>query len=103
MTPETLESAEKQAEICSLFSNPKRILILWSLAHKPKSVGKIADEIDSTLQNTSQHLRLMKAKGILKATRDGQKMLYQVVNDAVADCCLLTKFKEGYYYFSQKE
>ena len=103
MNPETIESAEMQAEICALFSNPKRILILWSLAQKPKSVGSIAKEIDATLQNTSQHLRLMKAKGILKATRDGQKMLYQVAEGPPKQYCLLTRYQEGKFLISPKE
>ena len=55
--------AESQSALCSVFANPKRVLILWSLAEHEKAVSAIAHSIDASLQNTSQHLSLMKAAG----------------------------------------
>ena len=63
---------EEQAEIHHIFSNPSRLLILWELEAQEMSVGEIAEKIGATLQNTSQHLRLMKDRGILEARREGQ-------------------------------
>jgi len=54
-----LEQARQQSSICKLFGNPTRVLILWALVEQERSVGEIADALDSSLQNTSQHLRLM--------------------------------------------
>ena len=70
--------AEEQAELHQILSNPSRLLILRSLEQQEMSVGEIAEQIGATLQNTSQHLRLMKDKGVLEARRDGQTIFYQI-------------------------
>ena len=42
------------------------------------------------LQSTSQHLHLMKDKGILRSRRDGQTIYYRIANhDTLAQCPLL--------------
>lgn len=70
--------AEKQAEICGVFSNPRRILILWTLLDQELTVGEISTAINASMQNTSHHLRLMKDKGILNSRRDGQSIYYRI-------------------------
>jgi DNA-binding transcriptional ArsR family regulator len=78
---------EEQAEIHHIFSNPSRLLILWELEAQEMSVGEIAEKIGATLQNTSQHLRLMKDRGILEARREGQTVYYQIAgNETGQDC-----------------
>ncbi|HAY83885.1 MAG TPA: hypothetical protein DCY42_02890 [Chloroflexi bacterium] len=73
--------AIERAEIYQVFSNDKRVLIFWYLAKNHEmSVNELAEAIDSTIQNTSQHLRLMKAKDILESTRSGQTILYRIAN-----------------------
>lgn len=69
---------EEQAEIHQVLSNPVRLLILCALAEKEMSVGEISEQIGATLQNTSQHLRLMKDKGVLETRREGQTIYYQI-------------------------
>jgi DNA-binding transcriptional ArsR family regulator len=81
--------AENQAALCSVFANPKRILILWSLADGEKAVTAIAHAIDASLQNTSQHLSLMKAAGIVEGRRDGQTIYYRIAENVPAERCRL--------------
>jgi len=90
MDAQILEYAKQQAEICKVFGNANRILILWALGSRELSVGDIAEAIDSSLQNTSQHLRLMKDRGILVSRRE-QNMIYYGVADhtLMQGCCLL--------------
>jgi len=78
---------QEQAALHQVLSNPSRLLILRFLAEKEMSVGEIAEKINASLQNTSQHLRLMKDKGILEARRDGQTIFYQIAaNEFGANC-----------------
>ena len=70
--------AWQQAEICGLFGNPNRLLILWALGAEERSVGDIAAAIGASLQNTSQHLRLMRDKGVLAARREGNTVYYRL-------------------------
>jgi DNA-binding transcriptional ArsR family regulator len=86
---------EEQAEIHQILSNPSRLLILCSLAQKELSVSEIAEEIGASLQNTSQHLRLMKDKGVVEGRREGQTIFYQIASSEVGDNCkrMLTCFQ----------
>ena len=83
--------AERQASMCSVFANPKRVLILWSLAEQELSVTEIAMAIDASLQCTSQHLNLMKKTGILDSHREGQTVYYHIVNDGLSKRCQLLR------------
>ncbi len=86
------ELAENHAEICKLFGNASRILILWSLSERELPVTEIADEIGTSLQNTSQHLALLKEHNIVSARRDGQTIYYRIVeNEWLRDCPVLAK------------
>ena len=89
MDAEVMALAENQSALCSVFANPKRVLILWSLAEHEKAVTAIAHSIDASLQNTSQHLSLMKGAGILKSRRDGQTIYYHIADDFLHGRCRL--------------
>ena len=88
--------AEELADIFSVFSNAKRLLIFWSLDGEEKTVNEIAQAIDTSMQNTSQHLRLMKAKNILESRRDGQSIYYRIADSEIANFCRY--FLPGTYY-----
>ena len=86
---ETLALAESQADICGVFGNANRVLILWVLDEQEMSVGEIAAAIDCSLQNTSQHLRLMKDKNILVSRREGQTIYYRIKQNELMEGCRL--------------
>jgi len=51
------------------------------------SVNEIAQAIHSSLQNTSQHLRLMKGQGILDTRRAGQTIYYRIADNEIGNYC----------------
>lgn len=86
------ELASVQADLCKLFGNASRILILWSLFERELPVTEIADEVGISLQNTSQHLALLKEHNIVSARRDGQTIYYRIAENEWLKCCpILTK------------
>ena len=89
MDLETQNLAAKQAQLCGVFSNAKRILILWLLRRQELSVGEIAEEIGTSLQNASQHLRLMKDRDIVKSRRVGQIVYYRIAENELMERCTL--------------
>lgn len=78
--------AEEQAEICRVFANPTRILILWALLDQERTVTDIAEVVEASLQNTSQHLRVMKQCDVVSARRDAQMIYYRISDFAAARC-----------------
>lgn len=70
--------AKEQSALCRLFSNPRRLLILWSLADGELGVTEIAARVGSSLQNISQHLRMLKGHGVIVSRRNGQHIYYRI-------------------------
>lgn len=83
------ELAERQAAVCRIFANSRRIQILWAVADTEKSVTEIAEAVGASLQNTSQHLHLMKEKGILCSRREAQTIYYGLAQTNIAATCQL--------------
>jgi DNA-binding transcriptional ArsR family regulator len=75
-----LDLAERQAALCRVFGNARRILILWMLSEGELPVNEIAARAGSSLQNISQHLSLLKKSGIVTTRREGQTIYYQIAD-----------------------
>jgi len=93
MDPDVMQLVEQQAARCSVFSNPRRVMILWTLLEGEKAVSEIAENINTSLQNTSQHLRIMKENNILATRREAQTIYYRISDAARADVCLIHQIK----------
>lgn len=89
MDAETYHSAQMRADYCRIFSNVHRVLIAWALVDRELSVSEIAEEIHTTLQNTSQHLRLMKDRGLVEPRREGQTVYYKIADHALFKDCAI--------------
>ena len=88
-----LTSAKQVSDYCSIFSNPSRVLILWALLDQELSVSEIAESIHASIQNTSQHLRLMKDRDVVTTRRDGQMVYYRLSHSQNLEMCGLLERK----------
>src|SRR4030066_282000 len=75
---ETRELAERQAALYRIFSNPQRVLIIWLLAEKERTVTEIALAIGASLQSTSQHLHMMGLCNLVAARREKHNIYYHI-------------------------
>lgn len=82
---------EMQAEICKTLTNPKRIEILNTLKTEEKTVTELVEALGASKANVSQHLAVMRHKGILSTRRKGVNIYYRVSNPKVIDACALMK------------
>ncbi|MGE5807914.1 MAG: ArsR/SmtB family transcription factor [Nitrospirota bacterium] len=82
---------EMQAEICKTLTNPKRIEILNALKSEEKTVTELVTALGASKANVSQHLAVMRHKGILTTRRVGVNIFYRVANPKVIDACALMK------------
>ena len=82
---------EMQAEICKTLTNPKRIEILNALKTEEKTVTELVTTLGASKANVSQHLAVMRHKGILMTRREGVNIYYRVSNPKVIDACMLMK------------
>jgi len=71
---------KKHAETCCIFCSERRLMIMWAIGEGEKAVGEIAKELNLTSQAVSQHLRLMKDRGVVVSNRRGRKIFYAMAN-----------------------
>jgi DNA-binding transcriptional ArsR family regulator len=96
------ELAQEQSKFCDIFGNARRLMILWCLLDRELSVGDIANAAGTSMQNTSQHLHLMKAKGILTSRREGQTIYYRLSESMqMRDCQLIKQARDIHTLLSE--
>lgn len=82
---------EMQSEVCKTLASPKRIEILNALKDGEKTVSELVYILGVPKANVSQHLAVMRHKGILKSRREGINIFYRVSNNKVIEACVLMK------------
>ena len=74
------------AELFKILSVDKRIEIIEFLKKKPMSVNALADKLGVTQSAVSQHLRVLKAAGLVIDNRQGYWIYYSLNKDALEEC-----------------
>jgi len=85
------EGFELEADLIRVLANPKRLMIVDLLAKGPSTVTEISELLHFTLQNASQHLRVMRDRGIVRARRDGHEVRYALSNPVLPQACRLVR------------
>lgn len=83
------EIMDFQAQVCKTFSNAKRLEFLNLLKAGEMTVSDITNALGTTKSNTSQHLMVMRMRGILKTRRDGTNVYYRIANEKLISACSL--------------
>lgn len=78
---------ELQADICQILANPKRLQILNLLKWGELSVGALVQAMGVAKANLSQHLSLMRQKGILATRREGTTIYYRLAIPPITEAC----------------
>ncbi|MBI1281875.1 MAG: metalloregulator ArsR/SmtB family transcription factor [Anaerolineaceae bacterium] len=74
------EVSQMEADLCSAFADPTRILILYALDEKPLYVGELVTELNSTQSNVSRHLKVLRDRGLVTTIRQGTNVQYHLVD-----------------------
>ena len=77
------ELYEIHAEMCKVFSNSTRLEILNLLRDKELSVSELIEKTKLSQANISQHLSIMKSKGIVTSNRKGKNIYYNLTNPKI--------------------
>ncbi len=68
------------AEMCKVFSHPKRLELISVLRDREMSVGNLSERLGLSSANLSQHLAMMKERRILVARKEGNVVYYRIAN-----------------------
>lgn len=77
---------KESAELFKLLSVDKRIEIIEHLKNEPMSVNALAEALGVTQSAVSQHLRVLKAAGLVKDERKGYWTYYSLNREALEKC-----------------
>lgn len=80
----TQEFSELEANLCNAFVDSTRILILYKLNERPHNVTELTHQLGTTQPKISRHLKVLRDLGLVRATRQGVTMMYEL-----ADCRLI--------------
>lgn len=78
---------ELQAEISKTLAHPLRLAILHSLRDGEKTVNELAEMFGANQSNLSQHLSLLRQRGIVKARKQGANSFYRTANPKINQAC----------------
>ena len=75
MVSQTLarEVSQMEADLCSAFADPTRMLILYTLDEKPT-------ELEIPQSSTSRHLKILKDRGLVVAIKQGTSTEYRIAD-----------------------
>lgn len=82
---------ELQSDVCKTLASPKRLEILNALKEGEKTVSELVEILGVPKANVSQHLAVMRHKGILTSRREGVNIHYSVANPKVIQACVLMR------------
>jgi DNA-binding transcriptional ArsR family regulator len=74
------EVNDLHANICAALADPKRIMILYSLAERSHTVNDLAAAVHMPQPSASRHLRVLRDRGMVHTTRHGQSVEYRLAD-----------------------
>jgi ArsR family transcriptional regulator len=72
------EQIDQAARAIKAMAHPLRLKILCVLGNDEVSVQDIVDAVGTSQSNISQHLAILREKGVLKARKDANRVYYSV-------------------------
>ncbi len=73
------------AEICAALADPKRIALLYALRDRPVTVTELARSLALPQAGVSHHLKILRERGMVLATRKGMNVYYSISNPKILE------------------
>ena len=82
---------ELHADVCKVFSNAKRLEILNTLRDKEMTASELIEKIGLSKANLSQHMSILKSKGVILTRREGVNIYYHISSGKIIQACDLMR------------
>ncbi len=73
------------ADMCSALADPSRLLLIYALADRPRTVTELTADVNISQSTTSRHLRVLREHGLVRAERQGQNIEYTLCDHRIVD------------------
>ena len=82
---------ELHADVCKAMSSPKRLEIIVLLGEHERNVDDLAEKMGVSKANVSQHLAILREKGVVLPRREGVHVFYRITNPKIVQACTLMR------------
>jgi DNA-binding transcriptional ArsR family regulator len=77
------------AAVFSALANPTRHELMHLLCKQPHTPSELAEALEVSRPNVSQHLALLQREGLVRRTREGGRVQWHVVDTRLSQACEL--------------
>ena len=91
VSQQKIELFKMQAEICKTLSDAKRLMIVHELRDGELSVGQLGARLELPQANVSQHLAILRKRGIVSTRREGTSVFYRLASHKIGEACDLVR------------
>jgi DNA-binding transcriptional ArsR family regulator len=79
------EITQLHADFCSALADSTRLILLYALAEGPRNVSELTQELGQPQPTISRHLKNLRDRGLVVATRQGMMVQYSLADVRVID------------------
>ena len=80
-----------QAELCQVLADPTRLELLSLLGEGPRAVKDLIEQTGQRQAKISQHLAVLRQRGIVRTQRIGTEVHYSLANPRILEACHITR------------
>jgi len=80
-----------QADFCQALADPTRLKLLSLLGERPRAVKDLVEATGERQAKISQHLAIMRQRGIVKTQRAGTEVHYSLADPRILEACHITR------------
>ncbi len=85
------ELHELHARVCKALADPKRLMIINELDDRELSVSDLCEALGLPQSNVSQHLAILRDRGVVSSRRVGTSVLYSLRGTKVLQAVVLLR------------
>jgi len=71
------------SDICKTIANPRRLAIIDMIHKGEMTVSTLVKKIGISQANLSQHLAILRSKGVVQTRREGNNIYYSIANPKI--------------------
>jgi DNA-binding transcriptional ArsR family regulator len=79
------ELTQLHADFCSALADSTRLILLYVLAEGPRNVSELTQELGQPQPTISRHLKILRERGLVNASRQGMTVQYSLTDHRVID------------------
>lgn len=79
------EITQLHADFCSALADPTRLLLLYALSERSRTVSELAEELHLPQPTISRHLKILRERSLVTATRQGMSVEYALTDERIVE------------------